>query len=74
MKKNISTAPTATTTALKETPPDNGKSVDLDKVKHLLDGLSLYGRRERIPHSDLCKKLKESGSAQLIESSLGKGA
>lgn len=74
VKKSISTAPTAATTTMKETHPEPAKHADLDKVRPLLEGLSLYGRRERLPHAELCKRLKESIAPLLIENSLGKGA
>lgn len=58
---------------MKEVHPEtSGKAADLDKIRPLLEGLSLYGRRERLAHGDLCKKLKEANSGQLIEASLGK--
>ena len=74
VKKSISTAPTATTTTMKETHPEPTKHVDIEKIKPLLEELSFYGRREKLPHAELCKRLKDSSAFQLIENSLGKGA
>jgi hypothetical protein len=47
------------------------KKVDKEKFKPYFDLIQLWGRRERILHGDLCKKLKEN-PAEFIEKVFGK--